>query len=101
MERRDKYEYHLRALRVPGGVGTTPPHDVHKTRREALSSFFSKRNVLYLEPLITKKIKQLCQLVEKHAAENTAINLSDAFFAFSNEYGIRILDKRPYNANGR
>lgn len=85
-KRRDKYEYQLKTLRVPGGVGTTASYDVHKKRREALSPFFSKRNVVYLEPLIAEKVEQLCQIVAKHAAEKTPVNLSDIFNAFSNEY---------------
>lgn len=85
MSRRDKYTYQLRSLRVPGGVGAAANHDLHKMRREALSPFFSKRNILYLEPVITQKVEQLCQLIGKHAAENTPINLSDVLFAFSNE----------------
>lgn len=85
MKRRDKYDYQLKTLRVPGGVGTTASYDVHKKRREALSPFFSKRNVLYLEPLITQKVDQLCQLIAKHAAESTPVNLSDILFAFSND----------------
>lgn len=90
-KRRDKYEYQLRALRVPGGVGTTASYDVHKKRREALSPFFSKRNVVYLEPLITEKVEQLCQVVAKHAAEKTPVSLSDIFYAFSNEYVATIV----------
>ncbi|KAG8160990.1 hypothetical protein KVR01_009254 [Diaporthe batatas] len=82
---RDKYEYQLRSLRVPGGVGTTPSLDVHRKRREALSPFFSKRNVVRLETTITKKVQQLCQLLSKHASEQTPVNLSDVFFAFSND----------------
>ncbi|KAI0144373.1 cytochrome P450 [Xylariaceae sp. FL1272] len=82
---RDKYEYQLRSLRVPGGVGTTPSADVHRKRREALSPFFSKRNVVFLEPTITDKVQQLYQLLSKHASEQTPINLSDFFFAFSND----------------
>lgn len=82
---RDKYEYQLRTLRVPGGVGTTPSLEVHRKRREALSPFFSKRNVLFLEPTITEKVQQLCQLLSKHASEQTPVNLSDVFFAFSND----------------
>lgn len=82
---RDKYEYQLRSLRVPGGVGTTPSLDVHRRRREALSPFFSKRNVVLLEPTIAEKVEQLCQLLLKHASEQTPVNLSDVFFAFSNE----------------
>lgn len=91
MTRRDKYDYQLRTLRVPGGVGTTALYDLHKRRREALTPFFSKRNVLHLEPLINKKVNQLCQLVSKHTVEKTPINLSDAFFAFSNEYGFNVI----------
>lgn len=86
MSRRDKYNYQLRTLRVPGGVGTTAHHDVHKKRREALSTFFTKRNVTHLEPLIVKKVKQLCHLMAKHGNEKTPVNLSDVFFALSNEY---------------
>jgi hypothetical protein len=90
-KRRDKYEYQLRTLRVPGGVGTTASYDLHRKRREALSPFFSKRNVVYLEPLITEKVEQLCQIVAKHAVEKTPVNLSDIFNAFSNEYVATIL----------
>jgi hypothetical protein len=82
---RDKYEYQLRSLRVPGGVGTTPSLEVHRRRREALSPFFSKRNVLSLEPTIADKVQQLCQLLSKYASDRTPVNLSDLFFAFSNE----------------
>jgi hypothetical protein len=71
-------------------VGTTARHDIHKKRREALGTFFSKRNILYLEPVLSKKVEQLCQLIAKRAAEKTPINLSDAFYAFSNEYEFDI-----------
>ncbi|TGO33321.1 hypothetical protein BHYA_0252g00020 [Botrytis hyacinthi] len=82
---RDKYEYQLRTLRIPGGVGTTARYDLHRKRRAALSPFFSKRNVLHLEPLINEKMEQLCQMIEKHVKEETPANLSDLFFAFSND----------------
>ncbi|TVY45338.1 Cytochrome P450 monooxygenase [Lachnellula occidentalis] len=85
MSHRDKYDYILRTLPIPGAIGATVRHDVHRKRREALGPFFSKRNVLHLEPLITGKLEQLCQLITKHASEKTPINLSDALFAFSND----------------
>lgn len=78
MTRRDKYEYQLRTLRIPGSTGATVLHEVHKKRREALEPFFSRRNVMYLEPLIPEKVKQLSELIMKHASEKTPINLSDA-----------------------
>lgn len=82
---RDKYEYPLKALRVPGGVGATADAKLHKLRREALVPFFSKRNVLSLQYLITEKVDQLSEIIAKHAIEASQANLSDLFFAFSNE----------------
>jgi hypothetical protein len=76
----------MRTLRVPGGIGAAVSHDLHKGRRDALAPFFSKRNVLHLEPLITQKVDQICQLMRKHAINNIPINLSDVFFALCNEY---------------
>ena len=89
MTRLDKYDYQLRTLRVPGGIGTTANYYLHKIRREALTPFFSKRNVLSLEGVITAKVNQLCDLIDKHAATGTPINLSDAFYGFANEYEPR------------
>lgn len=83
---RNKYEHQLRSLRIPGGVGTTADYKLHKVRRDALATFFSRRNVLFFERHILKKVNQLCQLIERHASSETPVNLSDAFFAFSNEY---------------
>ncbi|QRD91183.1 cytochrome P450 [Aspergillus flavus] len=71
MTRLDKYDYQLRTLRVPGGVGTTADYYLHRIRREALPPFFSKRNVLWLESVITEKVNQLCGLIAKHAATKT------------------------------
>jgi hypothetical protein len=84
--RRDKYSYQMRTLRVPGSIGAAVSHDLHKGRRDALAPFFSKRNVLHLEPLITQKLDQICQLMRKHAINKIPINLSDVFFALCNEY---------------
>ncbi|GAE00276.1 cytochrome P450 [Paecilomyces variotii No. 5] len=82
---RDKYEYSLRALRVPGGVGTTADAKLHKLRREALVPFFSKRNILSLQHLVTEKVDQLFEVIAKHAGEESHVNLSDLFFAFSSD----------------
>lgn len=70
---------------MPGGVGATADAKLHKLRREALVPFFSKRNVLSLQHLIAEKVDQLSEIIAKHAIEASQVNLSDLFFAFSNE----------------
>jgi cytochrome P450 len=85
MVRRDKYAYQLKTLRIPGSITAAADFDAHKKRRELLTPLFSKRNVVQLEPMVAKKVEQLCQLISKHAADETPMNLSNALFAFSNE----------------
>ncbi|EIT74394.1 hypothetical protein AO1008_03986 [Aspergillus oryzae 100-8] len=48
-------------------------------RREALPPFFSKRNVLWLESVITEKVNQLCGLTAKHAATKTPCSVVNNF----------------------
>ncbi|CAG8956484.1 hypothetical protein HYFRA_00003870 [Hymenoscyphus fraxineus] len=95
--RRDKYSYQLKSLRVPGGVGASAGFDLHKKRRDALTPFFSKRNVTFLEPLITKKVNHLCDVIQKHADTSTPVNLSDVFFAFSNDVVVNFLFAHEVN----
>ncbi|CAG8978255.1 hypothetical protein HYALB_00009152 [Hymenoscyphus albidus] len=95
--RRDKYSYQSKSLRVPGGVGATAGFDLHKKRRDALTPFLSKRNVTFLEPLITKKVNQLCDVIQKHADTSTPVNLSDVFFAFSNDVVVNFLFAHEVN----
>jgi hypothetical protein len=72
-------------MRVPGSVAASPSHDLHKKRRESMAVFFSKRNVVTLEPVIGDKVEQLCQVISSHVTTKTPVNLSDVFFAFTNE----------------
>ncbi|TVY90100.1 Cytochrome P450 monooxygenase [Lachnellula willkommii] len=59
MFHRDKYGYILRTLRIPGAIGAIVRHDVHRKRREVLGPFFSKRNVLHLEPPDQQKAREI------------------------------------------
>ena len=75
------------ALLVEESVGGTQEWSVHKRRRDALNPYFSQKAVLSLEPLLRQKVETLCEWFEKGVATGKPINLSDAYFAFSNEYG--------------
>ncbi|KAJ5740178.1 cytochrome P450 [Penicillium malachiteum] len=97
---RNKYEAKLKSLRMPGGVGTTADYKLHKIRRNSLAPFFSKKNILSLEGLIAKKVDQLCGVVEAHAFKGTPANLSDLFFAFSNDVTTNFLFSHQVNVLG-
>ncbi|KAJ5629520.1 cytochrome P450 [Penicillium herquei] len=97
---RNKYEAKLKSLRMPGGVGTTADYKLHKIRRNSLAPFFSKRNILTLEGLIVKKVEQLCDVIETHVSTGTPVNLSDLFFAFSNDVVTNFLFSHQVNVLG-
>jgi cytochrome P450 len=57
----------------------------HKVRRDALNPCFTKKYLAKLEPILHDKTTQLLHCFEKAAATDVPFNLSDAFFAYSNE----------------
>ena len=83
--RREKYAYQTRTLPVPLSVGGSLQHDLHRKRREALNPFFSKKSVVELGPMISRKVDLLCNRLEHHLSSQIPISLSDLYFAFSNE----------------
>ena len=82
---REKYAFQTRTLKVPMSVGGSIKHDLHRKRREALNPFFSKKSVKDLEPMITRKVAQLCQSLHDKIGQQAPTNLSDLYFAFANE----------------
>ena len=83
--RREKYAYQTRTLPVPLSVGGSLQHELHRKRREALNPFFSKRSVVELGPMISQKVDLLCKQFEDHLSSQIPINLSEVYYAFSNE----------------
>ena len=60
----------------------TISHELHRKRREALEPFFSKKNVMILEPLIKRKVLQLCEHLD---CSDKPVNLYDLYYALARE----------------
>ena len=83
--RREKYASQTRTLKVPMFVGGSIYHELHRKRREALKSFFSKRSVVALGLMISSKVDTLRASLERHANHDTPVNLSNLYYAFAHE----------------
>jgi cytochrome P450 len=59
--KRDKYTGWVILAATPGSSFATVGHEHHRLRRGALNSFFSKRAVTQLEPVIQEKVDKLCR----------------------------------------
>lgn len=80
---RNKFEWHSRGTTSPASFAFTPGHALHRLRREPLQSYFSRRNIICLEPMIQDKVKRLCQRLDESATTQKPINLSVAFVALT------------------
>ncbi|KAI0485055.1 cytochrome P450 [Xylariaceae sp. FL0804] len=84
-QRRDKDINKVKALGINTSVGGAVSHELHRRRRDALEPFFSRRNISRLETRLLAKTEQLEQQFKTITEANAVVNLSDVYFAFSND----------------
>ena len=71
----NKYAPHQNQFGMPESTFNTIDASLYKLRRGALAPFFSKRNILALEPMLIQKVESTCQWLEKHKRSNAPIDL--------------------------
>jgi cytochrome P450 len=82
--KRDKcsWWHHVGSTTMAGTMLEAMPHELHKTRRAAISNFFSKRSVQALEPLIVDSVSTLVQRLKTETGTGI-VNLVDAYAAMT------------------
>lgn len=83
--KRDKNPKSVGIFGFPNSMVATVGHEHHRFRRGLLSSFFSKRSVLELSPIIHEKKSKLMQRFEKAYQDDNVLELGDAFAAFTSD----------------
>ena len=83
--KRNKDPVQMKTLPVPLTMAGSCEHDVHRTRREALIPYFTRKSVVEIEPDIHAKVQQLDQLLERYSVRQTPLNLSDVLYGFATE----------------
>ncbi len=82
--KRDKWEWAMSGLGVPGATLMTCNHDHHRLRRSALNPFFSKASVRSLQPLLDSKMDQFIERFKDFQQTGDVMVLNHAFAAFTN-----------------
>ena len=80
---RNKWERSNRANGSPGSVASTTQHELHRQRRGALNSYFSKKAVVSLEKDTRSKVDRACELLKANAEEGKVVNLGAVFTAIT------------------
>ena len=75
----------LNAGEAPESTAGTIPHDLHRKRRAAFSSYFSKANIRRLEPVITEALDNLLQRLDACAKTGDPMPLTYAYKALTSD----------------
>ncbi len=81
--KREKDPKFVVSFGLPSSMFSTVGHDHHRFRRGLLNSFFSKRSVIELLPILHEKESKLMQRFEKAHRDDDVLQLGDAFAAFT------------------
>jgi Cytochrome P450 len=79
----DKQYKNVMLLSAPASLFGTIDHDHHRQRLSAVHSFFSKRSIAELEPMISDKVEQLCQRLAALSGTKQVLNLKVVYMALS------------------
>ena len=108
-KKREKDPSFVVTFGAPSSMVSTVGHEHHRFRRGLLNSFFSKRSVMELLPLLYEKKSKLMQRFEKAHQDDKVLQLGDAFSAFTADlisqysWGLcsGFLDDENFNNNFR
>lgn len=102
--RTNKWDFSARMFGTTlAAVGTTD-HHLHRLRRSALNTFFSKRSVSKLQPKIQRMVDYACHLIKDRGSRHEKLNLKNCFAAFSADvigevafgHGYGLLDRPDF-----
>jgi cytochrome P450 len=79
---RCSWSHHAGSKTMAGSMLEAMDHDLHKTRRTAVASFFSKRSVQALEPLVVRNVEKLIQRFKDETGEKI-VNLNNSYAAMT------------------
>jgi cytochrome P450 len=96
--RRDKWSWQTEGIGIPASLLGTAPHALHRHRRTAINSFFSRQNVRKLLPHVEERVDALVQRLKMCGAQGEVVQIEYAFSAFTN--GMHSSGKDTSNAGG-
>ncbi|WPB07075.1 uncharacterized protein RHO25_011735 [Cercospora beticola] len=80
---REKYPWALGMFGTSSGFIVAKEHDLHRKRRAPVNSFFSKKAVTELSPLIQGHIQNFCRRVKESQGTGKSLRLDHAYTALT------------------
>ncbi|KAI9760261.1 MAG: hypothetical protein M4579_001775 [Chaenotheca gracillima] len=82
---RDKYPPAAAMVGATGGSFGTVSHELHRKRRAALSTYFSKRAVTNLEPFLRTQVDLLCDSLRESLTQDEVVDMRITLLGFATD----------------
>ena len=79
----NKWWLSVKMYGLPDTTITTLDHDLHRKRRNAYASYFSKQSVKRLEPVVQSAVDKLCSRFEESRCKGDIVNMWHAYSALT------------------
>ena len=93
----DKYEWMAGRFGNNSSIFTTSNPDLHRLRRQPLSSLFSKRSIISFQPMIREKLEILCGNIAKFGQDGKVVDMKKAWSAFAGDVVCQYAFGYSYN----
>ena len=93
----EKYEWMAGRFGNNGSIFTTSHPDLHRLRRSALSSLFSKRSIVEFQPVIRDKIEIFCTHLAEYGKNGKVVDMKKAWSAFAGDVVCQYAFGYTYN----
>lgn len=82
---RNKYKFLVAQYGLPDTSFATIDWKFHRSRRAAMSPFFSKQSVNRLEPMLSHMVEKLCKRIEEYRASGQPLLIRQAYMCLTTD----------------
>ena len=97
----EQWSWSVPMFGTPNSILATIDHDVHRRRRGAYASFFSKGSIRRYSGVIQECVEKLCSRIAEHAEKGQKLNLMHAWTAFTGDVVTTYCFPEGYNMLSR
>ena len=94
----DKYEWLSGRFGNENSVLSTGPDELHRTRRNALNPFFSRKRIIELQGVVRQKLKLLLRKVQEYQDSGAPFAINRGYMAFAEDVIMQYCFANDYNS---
>ncbi|PVH77446.1 cytochrome P450 [Cadophora sp. DSE1049] len=94
---RNRYDFFVAQFGLPGSTFATVDYKFHRSRRAAISPFFSKQNISRLEPMMSHMVEKLCGRIDECRKSGTPMEMKAVYMCLTTDIITLYAMNRSWN----